>query len=209
MMADISIKLLESDNAITKKIHVALAKAFNKTLSQNVTQIYRGLQPLISSALLSSPELASVSGGLLRTDFGLTSDPSSAIVSAIVSSLNIQIQRAKATAAGIKGGLLITMQPIDYNNLFSLSVAEQMTAKGASLPWLQWLLTFGQQIIVANFGVEYGAGKGRSGGGYMAVDERPFKVSSQYAGTVDDNFITRAIDGVAPQIKGVIIKAMQ
>ena len=140
-MADISIKVLESNNAITKKIHMALAKEFNKTLSQNVTQIYRGLQPLISSALLSSPELASVSGGLLRTDFGLTSDPSSA--------------------------------------------------------------------IVANFGVEYGAGKGRSGGGYMAVDERPFKVSSQYAGTVDDNFITRAIDGVAPQIKGVIIKAMQ
>ena len=100
------------------------------------------------------------------------------------------------------------MQPINYNNLFSLSVAEQMTAKGASLPWLQWLLTLGQQIIVANFGVEYGAGKGRSGGGYMSVDYRPFKVNSQYAGTVDDNFITRAIDGVAPQIKGVIIKAI-
>ena len=209
MMADISLKVLESNNAIMKKIHMALAKEFNKTLSQNVTQIYRGLQPLISSALLSSPELASVSGGLLRTDFGLTSDPSSAIVSAIVSSLNIQIQRAKATAAGIKGGLLITMQPIDYNNLFSLSVAEQMTAKGASLPWLQWLLTFGQQIIVANFGVEYGAGKGRSGGGYMAVDERPFKVSSQHAGTVDDNFITRAIDSVAPQIKSILIKGVQ
>ena len=209
MMADISIKILESDNAIVKKIHMALAKAFNKTLAQNVTQIYKGLQPLISSALMSSDEIKSLSSGILRIDFGLTSDPSSAIVSAIVSSLNIEIQQAKATAAGIRGGLLITMQPIDYNNLLSLSVAEQITAKGASLPWLQWLLTLGQQIIVANFGVEYGAGKGRSGGGYMSVDYRPFKVNSQYAGTVDNNFITRAIDGVAPQIKGVIIKAMQ
>ena len=208
MMADISVKLLESNNAIKKKIHVALAKEFNKTISQNVTQIYRGLQPLISSALLTSPELTSVSGGLLRIDFGLTSDPSSSIVSAIVSSLDIQIQRATATSAGFKGGLLIIMQPINYNNLFSLSVAEQMTAKGVSLPWLQWLLTLGQQIIVANFGVDYQSGKGRTGGGYMTVDERPFKVSSQYAGTVDDNFITRAIDSVAPQIKGVIIKAI-
>ena len=83
-----------------------------------------------------------------------------------------------------------------------------MTAKGVSLPWLRWLLTLGQQIIVANFGVDYQSGKGRTGGGYMTVDERPFKVSSQYAGTVDDNFITRAIDSVAPQIKGVIIKAI-
>ena len=65
MMADISIKLLESNNAIMKKIHMALAKEFNKTLAQNVTQIHSGLQPLISSALLTSPELISVSGGLL------------------------------------------------------------------------------------------------------------------------------------------------
>lgn len=208
-MADISIKILESDNAIVKKIHIALAKAFNKTLSRNVTQIYRGLQPLISSALMSSDEIRSLSGGLLRVDFGLTTDPSSAIVNAIVSSLDIEIQKATASAAGIKGGLLITMQPIDYNNLFSLSVAEQITEKGVSLPWLQWLLTFGHQIIVANFGVEYEAGKGRSGGGHMSIEERPFKVNSKDAGTVDDNFITRAIDGIAPQIKGVIIKAMQ
>jgi hypothetical protein len=208
MMADISIKLLESNNAIVKKIHTALANAFNKSLSQNVTQIYRGLEPLISSALFASPEIMSVSGGLLRTDFGLTSDPSGEIVNAIVSSLDIEIEKAKATAAGIKGGLLITMQPIDYNNLFSLSVAEQITEKGVSLPWLQWLLTFGQQIIVANFGIDYQSGKGRTGGGYMTVDARPFKINSQYAGTVDDNFITRAIDGISPQIKGIIIKAM-
>ena len=44
-MANISVKLLESNNAIVKKIHTALANAFNKSLSQNVTQIYRGLQP--------------------------------------------------------------------------------------------------------------------------------------------------------------------
>ena len=209
MMGDISIKLLESNNAIVKKIHKALVKLFNRRFSKQSNTILSEIRPLVASALMSSDEIKSLSSGALRIDFGLTSDPSGAIVNAIVDSLDIDIKKATGTAAGIKGGLLITMQPIDYNNLFSLSVAEQITEKGVSLPWLQWLLTFGQQIIVANFGVEYGAGKGRSGGGYMAVDERPFKVSSQHAGTVDDNFITRAIDSVAPQIKSILMKGVQ
>tara|TARA_Y100000296_G_scaffold59663_1_gene68969 strand:- start:40 stop:669 length:630 start_codon:yes stop_codon:yes gene_type:complete len=209
MMPDISIKLLESNNTIMKKIHMGLANILNKTLSQNAAKISTELRPLISSALLSSPELNSLSGGGLRIDFGLTSDPSSAIVSAIVSSLDIEIQNTTASAAGIKGGLLITMQPIDYNNLFSLSVAEQITEKGVSLPWLQWLLTFGQQIVVGNYGVEYGAGRGRTGGGHMTIEQRPFKVNSAYAGTVDNNFITRTIDAISSQIKSIIIKAVQ
>ncbi len=208
-MPDISIKLLESNNTIMKKIHMGLANILNKTLSQNAAKISTELRPLISSALLSSPELNSLSGGGLRIDFGLTSDPSSAIVSAIVSSLDIEIQNTTASAAGIKGGLLITMQPIDYNNLFSLSVAEQITEKGVSLPWLQWLLTFGQQIVVGNYGVEYGAGRGRTGGGHMTIEQRPFKVNSAYAGTVDNNFITRTIDAISSQIKSIIIKAVQ
>jgi len=43
----------------------------------------------------------------------------------------------------------------------------------------------------------------------MSIDYRPFKVDSEYAGTVDDNFITRAIDTVAPQIKSIIIRSMR
>ena len=210
MMGNFFIKnIIESTNAIAKKINQGLANIFNRKLSSQASIILSEIRPLVASALISSNEIKSLSSGALKIDFGLTSDPSGAIVNAIVDSLDIDIKKATGTAAGIKGGLLITMQPIDYNNLFSLSVAEQITEKGVSLPWLQWLLTFGQQIIVANFGVEYGAGKGRSGGGYMAVDERPFKVSSQHAGTVDDNFITRAIDSVAPQIKSILIKGVQ
>jgi len=141
-MANLSIKnILESTSAIAKKINQGLANIFNKRLSTQSNTILREIRPLVSSALMSSKEIQSLSSGRLRVDFGLTSDPSGAIVNAVVASLDIDIQKATGTAAGIKGGLLITMQPIDYNNLFSLSVAEQITEKGVSLPWLQWLLT--------------------------------------------------------------------
>ena len=44
-------------------------------------------------------------------------------------------------------------------------------------------------MIIANFGVEYGS-HGRTGGGHMVPNSVPFKVNSQYAGTIDNNFIT-------------------
>jgi len=207
-MSNLSIKILESDGVIIKRIHTSLAKIFNKSLRNNANKIKANLKPIIASALSASPELNSLSSGGLRIDFGLTSDPSSAIVSTVVDSLDIDIQKAVATASGIKGGLLITMQPSDYSNLFSLSVAEQIIA-GGSIPWLKWLLTFGQQIIIGNYGVEYRAGTGRTGGGHMIIAERPFKVNSSYAGTADNNFITRSVRRVAPQVKNTIIKAIQ
>ena len=207
-MSNISIELLESDGMIIKKIHTSLAKVFNKSLKNDVGKIRADLRPIVANAIFASPELSSLSSGTLAVDFGLTTDPAGPIVNSIVQSLDIDIQQAVATAGGIKGGLLITMQPIDYSNLFSLSVAEQII-KGGSIPWLRWLLTFGHQVIIGSFGVKYESGRGRSGGGYMTIEERPFKVNSAYAGTVDNNFITRSISREAPQIKSTIIKAVQ
>ena len=206
-MSDLSIKILESDGMIVKKINTSLAKMLNKSLVRSANTITASLKPIIAGSLSTSPEILSLSSGVLRVDFGLTTDPSGAIINSIIDTLNVKVDKVVGSNAGIKGGLLITMQPIDYSNLFSLSVAEQIIT-GGSIPWLRWLLTFGQQIIIANFGVKYESGKGRTGGGHMSVKERPFKIHSGFAGTVDDNFITRAVSQVAPQIKNTIIKAI-
>ena len=202
------INLTESARAIALKINKGLASIFNKIVSKKARSIEAQIRPLVSAALLSSSELRSLSSGTLRIDFGLTQDPSADIVNAVTNSLSVQARKAVASSSGIKGGVLITLQPADYSNLFSLSTATQITEKGDSLPWLQWLLTFGQQVIIADFGVEYGS-YGRTGGGHMIGDATPFKVNSQYAGTIDNNFITRAINPILPQIRNIIIKALQ
>ena len=161
----------------------------------------------MSSTLYASPEIMSLSGGSLRFDFGLTNDPSTDIVQAIMESIDVDATDVQATAHGIKGSLIITAQPTNYNNLLLLPTAVQGTEKGVNLPWLEWLLTLGDTIIVANFGVEY-APAGRTGGAHMVIKERPFKVNSLYSGTVDDNFITRAFADIKPQIKNVIRRSL-
>ena len=206
----LSIKLLEPDRAIAAKINKSLAKAFDRSINKAISKVETRVKNVITRALYASDEIQSLSGGgqqSLMADFGLTSDPSSSIVSAIVSTINIQPKNSVATSISIKGGFTLTMQPSDFNNLFSLPAANQ-AIEGGSIAWLRWLLEFGDAIIIANFGVEYGP-HGRTGKAHMTQEARPFKVNSSFSGTMDNNFITRSIATVSQEIKSIIIGAMQ
>jgi len=203
----LSLKLVESDNVITAKIYKAYAKELEKHFRSVSGSLLSSLRPIITSALSSSPEIQSMSGGLLQADFGLTSNPGPSIVSSIISTLALKTEKVSTNGKIITGGFTVVMQPQDYSNLFSLPVATQII-EGGSLPWLKWLLTLGDTIIIANFGVEYGP-YGRTGRARMTEESRPFKVNSAFSGTVDDNFITRAIQRSKSQIINAIIKAVK
>jgi len=203
----LSLKLVESDNVITAKIYKAYAKELEKHFRSVSGSLLSSLRPIITSALSSSPEIQSMSGGLLQADFGLTSNPGPSIVNSIISTLALKTEKVSTNGKIITGGFTVVMQPQDYSNLFSLPVATQII-EGGSLPWLKWLLTLGDTIIIANFGVEYGP-YGRTGRARMTEESRPFKVNSAFSGTVDDNFITRAIQRSKSQIINAIIKAVK
>lgn len=198
-----SIKILESVATIQKEINIALSRQVNKRLTKAANKVRSQVIPVIQTALISSPEISSLSGGTLRGEFGLTSDPSSQLVSAIVDSLEVRVTPVNAN---LNGGFTLVMQPSNFANLFSLSSAEQ-PIEGGSIPWLKWLLTLGDSVIIADFGVEFG-GHGRTGQARMAKKFAPYKVNSAFSGTPDNNFITRAIDRVFPQIQEIIRRAL-
>lgn len=192
------IVLKESDALIQKKINEALAKEVNKSLAFTARVLKSRIDPLIKASLLSSPEINSLKGGILKAEFGLTQDPSSALVNAIVDSLRVDFVKVNKN---FNGGITIVMQPSDFTNLFTLPIAEQPIEDGGSLPWLQWLLTLGDSIIITDFGVEFGNLPGsRTGLAVMRKAQAPYKVNSAFSGTPDDNFITRSVERVRSQI---------
>ena len=194
--------LTESYKAISDKVNAALSKEINKSLAKMANKIQNQIQPLIRSALLSSPEIASLRGGVLRAEFGLDNDPTITVVEAIVGS--VQVTATKLTK-DFKGGIQVTMQPTSYANLLSLPDAQQPLENGGSLPWLSWLLTLGDAIIIADFGVEFGTfPQSRTGEARMTKARSPYKVNSAFSGTVDNNFITRAVQEVSPRIRKII-----
>ena len=203
----LNIRILESDRQISALINRGLASAFDKTMRQNIPALKTKMRSIISGALYNSHEIRSLSGGTLMADFGLTSDPSHNIVSSVVSSMAITTKRTTSSSSTIRGGFTLTLQPSDYTNLLSLPSAQQLI-DGGSIPWLEWLLTLGDSIIIANFGVEYGP-FGRTGKAHMTESAKPFKVNSSFSGTPNNNFITRAVQSVSPQIETAIIGVLK
>lgn len=186
----VRINIVETDTQIAKRIHAAYGTAIQKYLNTSSSKVLNSMRPIIASAILSSPEIQSIEGGLLKADFGLTSNAADAIVNSIISTLRIQTQKVITNSNKITGGFLVTMQPNDYMNLFNLPQANQKIING-SLPWLNWLLTLGDTVIIVNSQVEYGP-YGRTGLAKMTKGG-PFKVNSAFSGTINDNFITRAL----------------
>ena len=203
----LNIRILESDRQIAALINRGLASAFDRTIRQNVPALRTRIRSIVATALYNSHEIRSLSGGTLMADFGLTSDPSNAIVSSVVSSMSITTRPTTSSSSTIRGGFTLTMQPSDYSNILSLPVSQQIV-DGGSIPWLEWLLTLGDAIIIANFGVEYGP-FGRTGRAHMLESAKPFKVDSSFSGTPNNNFITRAIQGASQQIETAIIGVLQ
>jgi len=209
----VSLKLVESNRAIIAKIYIALAKEVDGEFRKRSGAIKNRIKPIVANALFGSPEIVSLQGGVLRFDFGLTGDPGPQIVNAVVESLQIKIEKTRGNANGISGGITLSVQPSDYSNLLTLPVAMQALEIEGSIPWLEWLLFSGDSIIIAHYGVEYGAGLGQSGGAHMVrlkdAPFGPFKVNSAFSGTIDNNFITRAMSRVSSEIKNTIIGAFK
>jgi hypothetical protein len=74
-------------------------------------------------------------------------------------------------------------------------------SKGYSLPWLKWLLFEGSKPLIKNYSVKFGSNKrSRTGQAIMISSNKNWKVPSEFAGTVTNNWITRAIDRASDKI---------
>ena len=201
----IRIELKEAQRTIERMIKSEIINEFDKKVRGERSAIVRDLKEFTKKVLMEQPEIMSLRNGSLRADFGIPEeiDPVPEIIDAIVNSIDTEWSFAGGKSASI-AGLKVYVQPTTFANLFGLSVANHKTKKGANIPWLEWLLTAGDKILVTEYHVEHKAGTGRSGLGHMK-SKNTFRVNPSFSGTVDNNFITRAFQGKDDQL-GRIIK---
>tara|TARA_R100000951_G_scaffold33185_2_gene28159 strand:- start:693 stop:1316 length:624 start_codon:yes stop_codon:yes gene_type:complete len=202
-MAKARINIVTSQKQISAEVNKTLTKMANKALAKSAVKIRKGAYPIIRNAIIDSSEIQSLKSGALKAEFGLESDITSELVDTIMASLDVVVTKVRGGKFARSGSVAIVIQPSDYSNLLSRGFASQLTEDGTRLPWLSWLLTLGDRIIVADFGVEFGD-FGRSGGGKMTKQTKPYKVNSQFSGTTNNNFITRAIASATPTIQKML-----
>ena len=202
------MKITTSNARFRALINKALAKEGEKVLKSAASNIRKQVKEVVRRAIATCPEMRELSGGTLKLDFGLTEDPTTAITNSVANSTRVSVSKISSRGGSFRGGVKITVQPSTFSNLLSLSVAQQAIESGGSIPWLKWLLTAGDAIIIGDFGVDYEVGTGRTGGATMKKSEKPFKVNPLYSGDEVDNFVTRAINPTLREISAIVRKEL-
>lgn len=210
----ITIRLLDSVEKISSDINQAIASSINSKIKKNSQATLYEIKKLIPNWIESQPEISSLynqAPGTLFALLGLRSgDPQKAVKSIIDSvsdSISINI---KPVDKKLSGGIEFYFQPQDFSNLLSLNEGFVIYG-GGSLHWLDWMLTRGSEIIVANYYYSPEVGLGRSNQGIMEFGGS-FRIPPQFSGTITDNFITRALVGVKQEkeisnvLEGVLLR---
>ncbi len=216
-MAKARLKLVESKKQIEAKINRALKKQVDKVLIRSASRLIVPVRKLIKDALIQQPEVSSLRGGQLTGEFGLPrgSDDIMEIIDDWANSVKIVVKKATLRGGVFRAGMTIAAIEKDYEDALANPAASVVTKKGVILPWLEWLLRFGDRTIVRDFDVSFNAGRvnrsgSRSGLAVMVKREGTrWKVPAQYVGTANNNFVTRALDSVNDEIIALLQKDLR
>ena len=220
---NLSIDLLGTAADFERYIMKAIEAQMDRAVNKAIPIIKSQAKPVISLAISECEEMKSLQGGDLMGQLGLTPSTANNAIDNIADAVSESISFTNTSSKTKKGvgGLEVHFQPTSFSNILSLSSGSYSYSKKTSLwgqvvsgkveiDWLSWLLTKGDSVIVSNFHYEPKVGKGRSGKGSMR-EKGSWRVSPAYAGTEQDNFITRALQSkeTVKAISRVIQKAIE
>jgi len=212
-MTQFSIQLLDSDSEISKAIMQGLRDHFSQTFSRLPSQISDPIKNIVKQALRSEPEYTSLKSGKLRYEMGIQ-DTSNVdkVIDSLVNTLSIQSNPITYSLRSLSGGFSLTMMKSDdLGGVIGVSEAYvNDTERGYSLPWLEWLLLRGNDIIVYNYQVKMGANpRSRTGNAIMVSSTKNWRVPTEFVGTQRNNWTTRAISAAESSILSVIEQAVK
>jgi hypothetical protein len=203
-----SVSLLESDQQIRSAILDSLSKKISAGLQKSVNPLTQSIKSIMIKALQSQPEYQSLISGQLRKEFGIANvNNVNVVIDNLVNTLVVQVSPLKIINTGLSGGITIQMIPSDTfgGALSDPSANVTDDDKGYSLPWLQWLLLRGTDIIVRNYEVKFGPNpNSRSGDAIMISSGKNWRVPPEFVGTQRNNWTTRAIESVEDELLNTI-----
>ena len=218
------IILTDSIAYIQEMVTLAMVAELNDRLKSVSPAIQSEIRDNIKTIFLTSPEFKSLlnpNDGELSKHFGIPiadgAKKCAEIFNVLANSVMVEFETLKIVGkTKIDGGINIYAFIDDFSDILGLSAAEVITDKNESLPWLQWLLIEGNRIIINGYYISYSPHynpESRAGGTLMrkAGKKSPvdnWRVPAQYSGTVDNNWITRAIDSSEKLIEKIIFGAV-
>ena len=196
----VSLKIVTPVLEVEKMMLKGVRDIFNKRLPAVAKAVEKDIQQNISAVFVQSREYESLLLGPLNAHFGFPKGSEANRLDEIIFTLakSIRVTHVRVAVRGRKltGGLRIEMFKGDFADILSLTSAFVHTAKGETLPWLDWMLLKGDQIIITDYVIDFGKHPlSRSGEAIMKEKTGGiWKVPPGVSGTITKNWITRAVD---------------
>jgi hypothetical protein len=204
----LSVSLIESDSQIRGLILDSLTKQISSGLQKSINPLTQSIKMIIMKALKSQPEYQSLISGQLRKEFGIENvNNVDIVIDNLIETISVKILPIRTINSGLSGGISIEMIPSDtFGGALSHPSANVIDEnKGYTLPWLEWLLLKGADIIIRNYEVKFGPNpNSRSGDAIMVSSSKNWRVPPQFVGTQRNNWTTRAIESVEDELTNTI-----
>lgn len=208
-----SLKLLEDDASITRLVLENLQDQLQNKIFKALPSISSDIKMLVKNALINEPEYSSLKAGTLKAEFGISNSSAiDSVIDALVNTLEVQSNPVKLTKNSLSGGFVLKMIKSDnISGIIYTDIASVIDdVNGYALPWLEWLLLRGNEIIVRKYSVNYvNSPRSRSGMALMVQSNKSWRVPPNFSGTENNNWITRAISKIDKEIVRIIQSSLE
>lgn len=176
-----------------------LVKETNKVIKSSLANINTEVKLLTEQLMRSSKFFNEMISGDLRGHFGIPESEIGNTVDIIIDEIveNIELFYTNLNISGnnIRGGLKIGIGRNGFDSLLKLKEASVVTEEGDKLPWLEWVLTRGDSIIVSEHDIMFKVSDNSRSGIAIMVPNRvaSWRVPAEFSGDEKDNVITREI----------------
>jgi hypothetical protein len=210
----IKFKLLESNKDIESKILTALLSDVTDMIKNSGNKISATIKNIVINAIQSSPEYQSLISGSLKAEFGIP-DPErrlSELLNLWTKKVSVIYKPPKISNSRITTSFKLELIRADLSDVLGSDIAIVTDSlSGKSVHWLEWLSLAGDKTIIKDYTVVYGRNRrSRTGLAIMreSVGSR-WRVPAEFAGTINNNWITRSIDAVSDEIEQAIEKGFK
>lgn len=187
----------------------SLKDQMQDVFNSSIPKIQTKIRAAVKNALQAQPEYEALTRGNLRYELGVPDSQNRAdsIIDTWINNMSLEKSIIKMNNQGLSGGFSLSMISSDFADVLMLPAATVTDeSNGYSLPWLKWLLLDGGKIIVKDYSVVFGPNRAsRTGFAIMKKDKSSnWRVPPEFAGTISNNWATRAIDSLDESISNII-----
>lgn len=215
-----SVKSLSTDK-FKREFLVELNKKIEKDLSKILNRIKEKSREIVRKALRNSPEyIALLPGGRLYGELGVfgSTEILKNIVDAIVSGMEFEVIPFRISGDKVTGGVRVSCLRKDYSEVLGIDGISFESENGYRIDWLKWLLFEGSREVVSGYQYTINARTGyysRTFTGIMidaqsnflyGVGTTGWGVPAEFAGTIQSNWLTRALKVPEKEIGELIVK---